>query len=57
MHDCDVPNTGAKVWTCPVCRRPWTLTNTVSDTLTDLWHGRRNVRHPDGRKVRKVGEK
>lgn len=50
-HDCNVPNTSAKTWRCH-CGRTWTLTDVVSGTVADLWHGKDNIRNADGSKIK-----
>lgn len=50
-HDCEMPNTSAKKWKCPVCKRVWTW-KADGDALTTLWHGRDNVRNADGSRLR-----
>lgn len=51
-HPCQVPNTNAKRWKCPTCKRVWTLQNVSGDGKgADLWHGRENIRHANGSPV------
>ena len=50
-HQCAVPAAGpsTKSWTCPTCKTTWDFKPNAG-TLSDLWHGRNNVRLRDGSK-------
>lgn len=51
-HDCNVPNTTAKKWTCP-CGRKWVFTQPIfGDAFAELWHGKKNLRMPDGSRIK-----
>jgi hypothetical protein len=51
VHDCNVPNTSAKIWRCH-CGREWKFVEMKEggwqEAFAELWHGKRNMRRADG---------